>query len=342
MRIAAAQLAPMMPWLSVLGLLAAVPLAGQDREHAILGTVRDTALQGLPGIEVVLLSPRRSTLTDGAGRFRFDSVPGGLRHLLIRRIGYLAVHPSVEVPQADTLRAILLPAPQNLPPLIVESELPGIRGVVGDTAYHALPGTLVQLLGAGLADTTDEQGRFAFEKLRQGHYVLRVSRADYLARLLSIELDKKGLEYSIFLEAYHRGMFDWANTIEAASALVDLGSRLATEPRRNRMTREELERYGTTALCDIPRLRVVVTSANPDPYILLRGVILQRNASLCAWSADEVDLLEWGADPCLEAAKTIASVLGLWCGPTRGQSFGNSGRQTSRRRPGYVVLWPRS
>jgi hypothetical protein len=304
----------------------------------VRGVVRDTALAPLPGVEVILLSPRRSTVTDAAGHFAIDSIPEGVRHLLIRRIGFVPLHPTVRVPQTDTVHAILLPAPQNLPPLIVEVERAGIRGVVGDTAWHALPGTLVELLGARSADTTDERGRFAFENLRQGHYVLRISREGYVARLFSLDLSTQGQEYSIFLEPYHRGLFDWANTIEAGNALADLATRLAMEPRRNRMTRGELERYGSMALCDIPRLRL----AGTDPLILLRGVSLQQNASACAWSADEVDLLEWGDDPCKEAAKTLAEVLRIYCGPTRGASFGFSGRQTSQKRPGYLVIWPRS
>jgi len=68
--------------------LLAGPLAAQDR-HALIGVVRDTASRPLPGVEVLLLSPRRSTTSDAQGRFRLDDVPNGLRHLLLRRIGFL-------------------------------------------------------------------------------------------------------------------------------------------------------------------------------------------------------------------------------------------------------------
>jgi hypothetical protein len=287
---------------------------------------------------VVLVSPRRSVLSDAEGRFVIDSVPAGLRHLIIRRIGFLPVRPSVRVPQSerDSLQAVLLPAPQNLPTLVVETERPGIRGVVGDTGYHALPGTLVELLGGRVADTTDAAGRFSFDQVKQGHYMMRVSRVGYLARMISVNLGGEGKEYSVFLEPYRAGMWDWANTPEASNALVDLNSRLIGEPRRTRLTRAELERFGSLPLCDLPQLRQV----GADPSIIVRAT-LWRNATLCAWTADEVDLLEFGPDPCREAFKTIAALLNIYCGPTRGQSAGYSGGQTGMKRPGYVVIWPR-
>jgi len=358
MRIAAAQLAPVSlaraggsPLAATLALLAvlsgALPLAAQERARAILGVVRDTAGLPLPGIDVLLLSPRRAASTDAQGRFRLDSVPNGERHLLVRRIGYLPVHPSVRVPQAenDTLHVTLLPAPQLLPTLIVEAERPGVRGVVGDSGYHALPGTLVELLGARIADTTDERGRFAFDNLRQGHYVLRVSRVGFVARLLAIDLEKKGQEYSIFLTEYHPGSFDWANTNDAASALSELATRLAMEPRRNRMTRQELEVYGTASLCEIPRLRSLFRDrrgrARGDPSVLLHGTDWIKNASLCGWSADELDLLEWGDDPCSDASKSIPYRLGVDCGANPGRIISLYGTVPALR-TAWVSLWPRS
>ena len=54
----------------------------------------------------------------------------------------------------------------------------------------------------------------------------------------------------------------------AVGALADLSTRLAMEPKRNRMTRKELERYGSMAVCDIPRVRSIV---GDDPNIIYRG-----------------------------------------------------------------------
>jgi hypothetical protein len=327
-------------------LLAAGPLAAQDR-YPLTGVVRDTALRPLPGIEVLLLSPRRSTTSDAQGRFRFDDVPGGMRHLTVRRIGFIPVHPSVQLPQApgDTLRVVLLPAPQILPTLTVASERPGIRGVVGDTGYHAVPGALVELLGALRADTTDERGRFGFDNVKPGQYMLRVAREGYVSRLVPVELGKQGVEYSIFLNEFQLGIRDWAATNEGLIAMGELGSRLAMEPRRNRMTRADLDRYGTMALCDIPRLASLQRDRQGRPktvMVLLRGTVWVRNAGLCGWSADELDLIEFGEDPCSDASHTIADWVGVDCraNPGRIRSFGYA--TVPPLRGPWVALWPRS
>ena len=48
-----------------------------------------------------------------------------------------------------SLTITILASPQQLAPVVVEVERPGIYGVVGDTAYRALAGTLVPLRRAG-------------------------------------------------------------------------------------------------------------------------------------------------------------------------------------------------
>jgi hypothetical protein len=75
-----------------------------------------------------------------------------------------------------------------------------------------------------------------------------------------------------------------------------------------------------------------------DPNVILRGSIWYRNSSLCGWSADQMDLLEYGVDPCREAWRSVADVLGMRCGPQRGVSI-MMGPQS--RRGSYVVMWPR-
>ena len=78
--------------------------------------------------------------------------------------------------------------------------------------------------------------------------------------------------------------------------------------------------------------------AGSHPSVILRGSSWFRNADLCGWSADQIDLLEFGANPCRESWKSIASVLGTYCGAERRSSL------TARRSSGgggYVVLWPR-
>ena len=99
------------------------------------------------------------------------------------------------------------------------------------------------------------------------------------------------------------------------------------------MTREELARYGSSRLCDIPRIRL------RDPTIIMRGAEIAVGQDPCSRNADELELLEWGQNPCTEAWKSIADLVHAWCGARRPVSFGNA-TLPSQARP-YVVIWPR-
>ena len=332
------------PIFGILVLLGATtPLAAQS--HIVRGLVKDTQGALVPNVEITLESPRRTVTSDDKGFFVLDDVPAGKRRLNVRRIGYLAVNPTVIVPQleGDTLQIILMQLPQRLEAIDVVVERKGIYGVVGDSSYRALPGTLVEVLGAGIADTTDSTGRFAFENLKERHYVLRFSRVGFYGRMISVDHNNTGREFSIFLAPYTPGSFDWANSREAGNALPELATRLAFEPKRYRMTREELTRYGSMALCDIARIRSQTyprgrSTMGEEPNIILRGSTWWRNATLCGWNADQIDLVEWGIDPCKEAAKSIADILGIYCGPQRNPSLYAT---TPGLRKPFVVIWPR-
>ena len=53
-----------------------------------------------------------------------------------------------------------------------------------------------------IADTTDSLGRFSFGALKNDrHYVIRVSKVGYLARLITVDLTKRGREEAATLEA---------------------------------------------------------------------------------------------------------------------------------------------
>ena len=314
------------------------PAAAQQKDlHTLVGVVKDTEGEAVADVEVILDVPRRATRTNSAGRFTLDSVPKGDRKILVRRIGFVPLNYSVTVPRApgDTLRFTMLAVPQMLAPVDVQVERKGIYGVVGDTAYHALPGTLVEILGGRIADTTDAQGRFSFEGLKERQYVLRVSRQGYYGRMISVDYTGKGRDFSVFLTPYTEGSFDWANSPEAGIALPELAIRLALEPKRYRMTREELARYGSMPLCDIPRIR---SQVGEDPNVVFRGFTWYRNVDFCSWTADQLDLIEWGSDPCKETWKAIAEVLSVTCGPQRMTALYST---APSKRKGYVVLWPR-
>jgi hypothetical protein len=274
----------------------------------------------MPGISASTASPRQT------------APPG-------RRISYLAVNPVVLVPQLDMrhLRIIAADAASCWRPSSEGQPQGHLRRGGRHCTIVRCPepssnswarGSPIPPMPRALRLRRDQDYR---------HFVIRVSRVGYYGRHISVDHDK-GRELSIFLSEYKTGSLDWANSREAGGALADLATRLAMEPRRTRMTREELARYGTMALCEIPRIRSQAGRDPPSSCVARPGC----GPTLCAWTADQVDLLEWGGDPCKEAYKSIAQVLSIWCGPSPGRMFPSLYATIPERRPGYVVVWPRS
>jgi len=134
MRIAAAQLTPLHRTLSILlGLTVsgAAGLAAQRPVHQVRGVVTDTELAPVAGVEVLIAGGSRTTTTDARGRFVLDSVPEGKVRLTVRRVGCLALHPTITVPMSpgDMLQVILLPFAQQLEPIQVDVPRRGVSGV---------------------------------------------------------------------------------------------------------------------------------------------------------------------------------------------------------------------
>lgn len=325
--------------LGLVGLAGAAPLRAQQPVHTVRGVVRDTAAVPLAGAEVVQTGGTRRATTGADGRFALDSVAPGRLSLVVRLLGYYPSQTSVAVPQggSDSLVILLAPRPQVLEEIVVQSERRGISGVVGDTAYRAIAGARVALIRGHQTAVTDSMGRFAFPDLNPGAYVLSISHPLFRGRMISVLLpDRGGKEYSIFL--MHRGSRrDWTDSGALRLALSQLDARLAWGIERTRIAGEDLRRYGSLPLCEVSRIRV---RGHPEPTILVDGHLrMPEGTTLCAWNADEVELVEFGDDACKDDSKTLAEILKIWCSGRRAASFGYS---TPRRGdPGYVVIWLR-
>ena len=271
-------------------LLATLPASGFARQvtQPINGLVRQIQ-DSLPiaGAEV-MIGPRVTT-TNAAGRFRVDSMPAGTYPITIRKIGYRPVRSRIAVVESEPTEAeyYMLPAPLLLPPVIVEATRKGVYGSVGDTAFKAIVGARVEVLGyRGGVAMTDAQGRFAFPEADRGTYVVWITHLAYEERRLLLEVPQgEGRELAVRLgHAFVRRLHS------EASALYELGRRLATRFRRERMTESELTRYGSMSLCDVPRVRSVTRD---QPQALLNGIIMLRSTQVCAVRMNELSLIEF-------------------------------------------------
>lgn len=332
---------PRLPFVwAAVGLLAWLGPAPLEAQASFRGVVRDTAGGPLAGAEVTFDS--RSAVTGQDGTFRFDSLKAGSSVLVIRLVGYRPHRGTVVIPASGESEAdyFLIDAPASLPEIVVAANRPGIYGTVGDTAFRAAMGAEVQVLGyRGGTALTDSAGRFAFPAADHGVYLVRVTLPGYTERRMIVEVGKgDGLELAVLMTP---GALNRASRSEDA-ALQALDQRLAWNRRESMLTAPELRRYGTRSLCDVPRIRSIV---GETATVLLNGETVLRNYPICGWNADELALIEFGAEVCRDVTGTTADATSTYCSGTTTSVPGSrrslTGAGTVGRGGGYLILWER-
>jgi len=322
--------------LVTLGLVAsAAPARAQDLT-SIRGIVHDLAGIPLSGVEVVLVGMDRSVYTDGSGRFAFGNLRFRVYSLLVRHPGYAAARARVpaETAEPTEIDVYLTQIPHVLDNIVVTGTRQGLHGVVSDSARSPIPGARVVLLGGAGSTTTDSTGYFSFPDIHRGPHIVSAERPGYVSRPLHVEVpSSRSIEVVLFMAPAPPG---YRRDFAEEAALEDLGKRLAWNPARTRMTRSELERSDGRALCDIARIRASIRSEEPD--VILNGVHVLRQWPLCGWNAEEIEMVEWGVDPCRDVTGTTAALLGVYCTGTRAQSM-MRGRAAPRN--GFVMIWTR-
>jgi hypothetical protein len=339
-------------------LLGSAQLLSAQELGSITGTVRDTGGVAIAGAEVLVGSKR--TLTTAQGRFLVDSLPEGSHFLTIRLVGYAPMRTPVAVrPGVNQYSYVLHAAVQSLPTLSVEARRTGLYGTVGDSAFAPLAGAQVQVAGRGGGEAvTDSAGRFSFPRASEGPYAVRIVLPGYAQERLFVELKKdEGMELGIRL----RSSFAMIPAMDQV-AIQDLGRRLVTNLRSDRLNASQLVRYGSLGICDLPgfvtRLRIPAEGIT----IILNGtVILEKMdaSALCSWRASDVELVEFGDTVCRDATRTLVDLLNVWCtGLTRRRddadpslslrervrAMDNQQRGIERiQRPGgpFVAIWER-
>jgi hypothetical protein len=229
-----------------------------------------------------------------------------------------------------------------LPTVEVRAERPGIFGTIALLGERPAPGARVQLVGPdGRVAAADSAGRFAFQGLRQGSYLVWVTHPGYSERRISVMLARnEGRELAISLvpstRVVSRGNLE---------ALDDLNRRLSVGLTKERMTREDLQKRGEDNLCDLPQVRPVVGTGTATIVIVLNGTTVYRDMpaySLCAWRADEVEMVEVLENVCRDRTGTVAELIRYYCKPGEDRLTGPPPRRIREleRGPGSDMLGP--
>lgn len=168
--------------------------------RVLAGVVRDTFAVAIDSVEITIPSLQRRTHTDTAGKFRFEGLRPGEYQVRARRIGYGPQIRKIVVADDGGIGTFsLLPLHRALPPVIVSAERGGLSGVVGDTAYQAIPGVGVRLLGEDKYTRTDSLGRFFFT-VRPGSYMVDIKEDGFQEKIVSVHVPADtGRHMSVFL-----------------------------------------------------------------------------------------------------------------------------------------------
>lgn len=335
---------PVLLGILLTGMLAATA-AAQQSVTTIRGLVLDAAGRPLPGAEVVV--GRRASMTGPDGRFVMDSLAPTRHFLVVRLIGYAPLRTELDlsdgVPREVEYR--LEGAGVQLPMIVVEGTRSGIWGTVGDFDARPLAGARVEARGPRGGEVfTDSLGRFSFPRAGRGSHIIRVTQQGFIERRMLIELEGDGKEVAVTLLPGFTSHDRFGH-----QAYADLGSRLTFGLNRERIGPSELAKREGVAVCDIPRVRASLAS---QAVLIINGVTFiwadgdsQLINMLCAWRADELELVEFGPRVCDERTKTLAFLVGARChgsGRSIARSLSGSraiGSALGRDNPPYVVIW---
>ena len=204
---------------------AVVVNAAPDKPGArrVGGVVRDTAAFALDSVEVSIVSLQRRVFSKPDGTFLFTDVAPGKYEVRARKLGYgPQIHEMVVDSAGGTGMFSLVPLPYVLRPVVTTVGRGGLSGVVGDTAFNALVGAEVRVLGHDGHAATDSTGSF-YIPIKPGSYLVAVKQEGFADRLVSVIVPPdSGERIRVTLAPRERPL-----TVRQFHNVDDLGQRLA-------------------------------------------------------------------------------------------------------------------
>jgi len=223
---------------------AVVVNAARDKPGArkLAGVARDTTGFPIDGVEITIAASHRRTTTSGNGGFQFENIGPGSYEVRARKFGYAPQVRTIVVDSAGGAGAFaMLPVPTALLPVISSAVRGGLSGVVGDTAFHPLPGAEVHLVGHSDMTVTDSTGAF-YMPARPGKYTVSISQPGYDFKVIGVIIPP---DSGRRITAYLAPQSHPPSVLEVHN-LEDFATRMAWRTVQNSkvFTRAELEEKG--------------------------------------------------------------------------------------------------
>ena len=226
----------------------AVPAAAQALRPGLLtGRVLDENGQPVGNAVLRATLGARTILVEGDadGDYRIGGLSAGVWLVSVRRLGYRPVALEVVMPAEGLRRDLFVETARvALDPVLVAAKWTGVRGIVGDARrITPLPGATVSILGSDASAGADPLGQFALAVPGGRTVLLRVKRAGYATRLVSVRVPaERYLDVELGLDTLGRPSRDlwiWR----------DLDQRLKyATPRAALVDRDELEASDAVSL----------------------------------------------------------------------------------------------
>ncbi len=257
--------------LAALAVLLAAPLAQLPaqtlRPGLLVGRVLDAT--GEPVGEAILRATQGAKTiiveADDEGDFRIAGLAAGVWTISVRRLGFRPVAADIDIPAQGLRRDFTVERlARAVDAVLVAEKWTGIRGIVGDARrVTPLAGASVRVVGADGSAGSDSTGGFAIPMSGGRSVLLRVERAGFASRLISVALPPEGyVELDVALDTVLREKETWVYR--------DLDQRLKfAAPRSVQVSREEIEATDAVSLGTALGLTRSVTA---------KGVVINRRA----------------------------------------------------------------
>jgi hypothetical protein len=255
--------------------------------RTLTGIVRDTTGFAIDG-EVMIVQLRRRVTASADGRFSFADVKPGRYQVGVRRLGYFPQVKTVTVSEdGGVVEFLLVPLRASLPPVVTSAARGGLSGVIGDTSFSVIAGASVEIVSTVRRAVSDSLGQF-FIDAPAGKYMVRVKRAGYGSRLISVTVPADS----------GRRMLVWLSPATAGSAARDEAAIDGLRDRlmrrnvvwSNMYTREDINRVGFKELAQIAQSAAGQYVSDIDCLAILPGT--GRSVPLWTLSAAELEAVE--------------------------------------------------
>lgn len=256
--------------------------------HTVTGVVVDSDSMPLPNVTVMIRKLQRQTLTGADGSFRFDSIPTGTHELSARAVGLLSGVQMVSAgPDGSPARMVMIRYRNTLAAMVTTADELGLSGIIGDTAFRAMPDVKVTALGGSETAYTDSTGAF-YMPLRPGQYMLRIDKDGYARQTVGVSVpEDEGRKISVWLVPHHGG-----DDPVYGRELFDLNLRmLRASPAASKfLTREDLNNMGAVDLQALA-LRFGTGRIDPDCEVVIGGTH-NRRVPLGNLTASDIEFVE--------------------------------------------------